>query len=196
MSLDPQAFSPVGATTATGMLLPGATNATLANHPVDPSNFADRRVAARLPFNRGAGSFSSVYDVAAPQEFRSLGEVAAELRARRNQVARTITNQDIDRVNQQPGVTVGGTTGAAVNASSPSHQPGASEMPTVSAPTPAPEPLPEPSREMAQVTTPTEDTVEQPAEDSNQLPMSSSSLPLLALFGLLSGAAGILWRRQ
>ncbi len=68
-------------------------------------------------FDRGAAQFVSAYDIGAPQPVGSLGEMARQWRQQRQaQNARTYTNEDINRLEQQYGPPAGGASATAVNA--------------------------------------------------------------------------------
>jgi hypothetical protein len=213
--------SPVGASAATAGLLPGATNSTVANYP-DVLSAIDSRPRGVLPFDRGAGDFSSVYDVAAAQDDRPVAEIARTYKTNRPQVARVITNADIARLNQEPGLAVpGGVSGNAVGAGT-SQQPMAQTSPMsgmtspaepqTTAPTQAgvaAETTPEPPVQMAQNTPPANEPAppnqssaaaqnqNAPAEkaSASRLPSTGTALPILAVMGLLAGVAGIIARR-
>ncbi len=137
--------SPAGATNATGNNPAGATNATINNvTPVAGSTqmsvqyslpypsvvgvggqyapegavaVTPSGVSTQLPyFDRGAARFSSTYDIGTAQPTTSLGEVAREWRQKKEaQNARTFTNEDINRIDQQYGPPTGGTSATAVN---------------------------------------------------------------------------------
>ncbi|MGZ4812994.1 MAG: hypothetical protein ACXVZI_09515 [Terriglobales bacterium] len=169
-------------------------------------------------FDRGVGSGSSLV-AGGNLDGRSLGEVARE---NRQQVAganaHTYTNQDIDRINAQPGTNVGGLSGAAVgagNATGTQQQNG--NMPAVSQPITSPAPAPgvsqpvppsnsTPPRDQSQVGSPGGTQMAQAIVPSNpadqdqspanngRLPASGSILPLTALVGFLAAGAGLLSR--
>jgi hypothetical protein len=171
------------------------------------------------PFDRGVGLGSSLV-AGGNLNGRSLGEIARE---NRQQVAganaHTYTNQDIDRINAQPGTNVGGLSGAAVgagNATRTQQQNG--NMPVVSQPTATPAPTPGVSQpippanstpprdqseavspggtQMAQVNVPANpaDQDQQAPANNGRLPASGSILPLMAVVGFLAAGAGLLSR--
>jgi hypothetical protein len=112
-------------------------------------------------FDRGVGSGSSVSTGG-----KSLGELARENRQREAGAnARVYTNQDIDRINQQPATQVGGMAGAAVgagNATGAQPQPHSGNMPVVAQPSTNP---------------PSNPGVSQPVPPSNAPPDQSQAIP-------------------
>jgi hypothetical protein len=93
-------------------------------------------------FDRGVGSGSSVGT--SDTGGKSLGDLARENRQHEAGVnARVYTNQDIERINQQPAAQVGGMAGAAVgagNATGQQQQPASDNMPAVAQPSTNPPP--------------------------------------------------------
>ncbi len=89
-----------------------------ATFPASAVSNARSGVSSRLPyFDRGAAQFVSVYDMGSPQTTMSLGELAREWRQKKQSLnARTFTNEDINRIDQQYGPPTGGITATAVNA--------------------------------------------------------------------------------
>ncbi len=171
--------------------------------------------------DRGVGSGTAT--VAGSAGGTPLGDMARENRQHNAaQNAHTYTNADIQRINQQPAVTVGGMTGAAIGNGGATAQP-ANNPPAVSQPagsTPSSNPgvstpvppannppetssmTPSPSRnqpvQMAQANPPANPAQEtqsaQPARRGRQLPRSGSVLPLVALVGFAATAAGLMAR--
>ncbi len=130
--------SSVGATNATAGNVAGATNATMSSGPpvmnvvqspsqaVSPSEYSASPTASepgsistRLNiFDRGAAQFDSVYNISTPSDI-SVGQVAREWRQRKAATnARTFTNEDINRIEQQYGPPGGGMSSTAVSAGS------------------------------------------------------------------------------
>ncbi len=119
---------PENTTTSTGATGVTALPTTTAGTPVLVLN--NRRY-----FDLGVGTPTAV-GAFGNTGGKSLGEIAREMRQREATAnAHVYTNQDIQRINQQPGVVIGGMSGAAVGAGTAT-QPGASSnMPAVSQPT-------------------------------------------------------------
>ncbi len=93
-----------------------------------------------LPLDLGVGTPTAV-GAFGNTGGRSLGEIAREMRSREAGAnAHVYTNQDIQRINQQPAVTIGGMSGAAVGAGNATQQQPSGNMPVVSQPTTNPQP--------------------------------------------------------
>jgi hypothetical protein len=112
----------------------GATTGTGAGTPIVIMN------NTRL-FDRGVGSGASLV-AGGNSDGRTLGEIARGNRQREAGAnARVYTNQDIDRINQQPGTQIGGISGTTVGAGTATGaqpQPPSGAMPIVSQPSPTP----------------------------------------------------------
>jgi hypothetical protein len=142
-------------------------------------------------FDRGVGSGSSLV-AGADTGGRSLGEIARENRQHEAGLnAHLYTNDDINRINAQPGTTVGGMSGAAVGAGNPQQQPVTNNPPAVAQPSTNPAPNPG----VSQPVPPTSNTPpldQSQTEQRQQLPGSGSILPLMAAVGVLATGAGLL----
>ncbi len=243
--------SPMGASNATANNIAGATNATFAPPVVsaaptqveyvtpypsvvgagssyasemNPAN-APSGVATRLQgFDRGAGQFNSVYDLGAQPE-ASLGELAREWRQKKAALnARTYTNEDINRIQQQNAG--GGLSGTAVNAGNSTNAPatpgqpgsniGAPAAPSTATPEnaappqPPAQPAPPPpqaavqqqpmgsqgqqSPNVQEQTAP--EAQNQAAQGGKELPGTASPLPALLLLGVGAGSIGFMTRRK
>jgi hypothetical protein len=172
----------VGASNATPGNTAGAANST-ATMPVPPRILttvpqfsgitvtpapAETTGAASATFNAGIGVGSGMSVGASDNTGgKSLGELARENRQREAGVnARTYTNQDIERINQQPAMQVGGMAGVAVGAGTAAgeqQQSPSVNMPVVSQPTTNP-----PSSSPG---------VSQPVPSSNAQPDQSQAVP-------------------
>ncbi len=194
--------SPVGATNATANNIAGATNATITPPVVSaspsvveyvspyptlvgagseygtvqaPAASAPSGVSTRLAmFDRGAAQFNSAYEIGVPQPDMSLGEVAREWRQKKATTnARTYTNEDINRIQQQYGPPGGGVSGTAVNAGTSTTQPATSNEPasSVGAPAPPPTTTPEnaPPAQPAPATPPPQASAPQPPPQQSAL---------------------------
>ncbi len=175
-----------------------------------------------LLFDRGVGPGSTLV-AGGNTGGKSLGEIARDYRQREATMnAHVYTNQDIQRLNQQPGVTVGGMTGAAVNAGNAAQPQPSGNAPAVSQPTPAqpqnpgvsqpvppasnpPQsrlvpPMSESNQQMAQATPPpnpaeqNQTATPTPQHKQRTLPGGGSILPLVGLVGFLAAGAGLLSR--
>ncbi|MGI9103329.1 MAG: hypothetical protein ACR2IF_12900 [Terriglobales bacterium] len=207
--------------------VPGASTLTYATPGAGATGPYNTGVGIMVPggatvsyVDRGVGSGAAT--VAGDTGGLSLDEMARDSRQHGAQNARVYTNSDIQRINQQPGVTVGGMTGAAMGAGNsgvpqPSNnmpvvsQPAGSTMPSnpgVSTPVPPSSNPPEQSSiasptsnepvQMAQARPPAgQESAGQPAQQGSsrrgrQLPSSGSVLPLMAVVGFAAAAAGLL----
>lgn len=86
------------------------------------------------PFDRGVGP-GDMLVTGGSTEGKSLAEIARENRQRESAAnARVYTNDDINRINIQPGVTLGGMSGAAIGAGNATQQPPSGGMPVVAQP--------------------------------------------------------------
>lgn len=219
--------TPVGATNATAGLETGANNSTLDHVPASEGTTGTQAVVANPPsasltaadagqlsdFNAGVGVASGRPDGLSPLPAgRSLGEIAREYRARKQQAQnqRTLTNSDLAKLPGNDVSTVGGITGAATLSPTDQQQP-ATSQPSIAAPQrPAapqpheptsvlPESLPK-SHEIARTTTPPSSFTESPKTETPApavpLPGSASPLPLVALVGGALGVTGLLIRRR
>jgi hypothetical protein len=158
------------------------------NYPPPYSSEAAVETSGR-PINDMAPSYAGgAAAPAAPP--MSLGEVAAQYKTNRSPSARSFTNTDAERLANR--ITIGGTS-VTVNAApvapvtpveapktEPPPQSATENQPAATAP-PAPQPRPE-----------------QPAERQSidQLPATSTLLPILGLAGILSGGIGLLVRKK
>ena len=237
--------SPVGATNATANNVAGASNSTLDNVPPEANStqmwveyshpyptvvgaggqYASPTASApaRSPyFDRGAGQFVSAYDIGAPQPSASLGQVARQFRQQRQvQNARTFTNQDVDRIDQQYGPPTGGVSATAVNAgasttgetaaaappeanvgtgATPAQPPPPPQQARVEYPQPAPPSAPAQANAAGAQLPPASSTSN--ANEPNQtgsrrnLPVTASHLPSLLLVGASVFLVGMLLRRR
>ncbi len=174
-------------------------------------------------FDFGMAPISGVVDGVA--ERRSVAEVAAAYRRRgQAEIARSYTNEDINRLNPPTGASVGGggVAGAAAGAGAPAERAQPSQPSgAVAAPTgpaqaapgsqPTTERPPAPPSQRVQPEPPQEQARSRPPEPQGQapaqgeqargtasegrLPASSSSLPLLAVLGFMAAAVGLLTRK-
>ncbi len=138
-------------------------------------------VNGRAAFDRGVGS-GAVVGAFDNTGGRSLGEIAREMRQKDATAnARTYTNQDIERINQQPGVTVGGMSGAAVGAGNAAQQPPSSNnMPVVSQPAnPQPANPQPPNQGVSQPVpqNPPQSQINQPATGEQRREMAQANPP-------------------
>src|SRR5688572_10292006 len=132
VTLDAPAADPVGASNATGNLAAGASNATLGQPNVSSAGMAIDQAEANTPsgFDRGPGAEGGV---GAGVDMGSGGSVSvaqAAMRARgtRGQTAaRVYTNEDVERLNQQPGFRSGDQTEREDALASAAAQPGQPE---------------------------------------------------------------------
>lgn len=123
-------FSTAGAVTETVLPQQGAApgGTASAGGPVVVMNNAPL-------FDRGVGATGTLV-AGGDTGGRSLGEIARENRQREAGAnAHVYTNQDIQRINQQPQTQIGGMTGAAVGAGNATQAQPSSNMPMVSQPT-------------------------------------------------------------
>ncbi len=120
-------------------------------------------------FDRGVGSGTSLV-AGGNTGGKSLGEIAREYRQRDATMnAHVYTNQDIQRINQQPGVTVGGMTGAAVNAGNASQAQPSANPPAVSQPTTNQPQTPGVSQPVPPTSNPPQSQVIPPAQSNQQI---------------------------
>ena len=203
----------------------GPMAATGVSTTVTPAQGATTVIVSKPPeFNRGVGS-SGAAAVAANTGGKSLAEAARQARQPEKAAnARLYTNQDIERMNQQSGVQVGGMAGAAVGAGNATgaQQPSSGSMPAVAQPPTNPpanpgvsqptEPTSKPpdqsqampprntSTQIAQASAPPSRADQMapatPAPPPSQrlLPSAGSVLPVMALLGFLAAGAGLLAR--
>ncbi len=233
--------SPVGATNTTANNIAGASNATVVPPVVSAAPTQVEYVspyptvvgagssyalgtpatvpgggAARLQvFDRGAGQFNSAYDIGTLPPDVSLGEVAREWRQKKaTQNARTYTNEDIIRIQQQLGPPGGGLSGTAVSAGTSATSPTTTAQPASNIgapstqpaqPTPPPQPSAPPPEQAAaqsssgqaqQAANPQEQTAVPNQAGHAELPETASPLPALLLLGIAAGTVGLAVRRK
>jgi hypothetical protein len=222
VTLDAPAADPVGASNATGNLTAGASNATLAQPNVSSAGMAIDQAEANTPagFDPGPGAEGGVgaaVDTGSGGSL-SVAQAAMRMRGTRGQTtARVYTNEDIERLNQQPGFRSGDQTEREDALASAAAQPGQPETAGQGVTPMAPESEGQPIAEQGAGqsagvsqgrvvtdtrqtrtrgtagTMPQEPTAEPRGEagDRDELPASASPLPLMALLGLLLAGGGI-----
>jgi len=189
-------FSTVGAAVTQtlppqeGLGISAASSATGASGAGQPVMIVNNSVL----FDRGVGSNGLV--VGGGTDGRSLGEIARENRQHEAGAnAHLYTNDDINRINAQPATTVGGMSGAAVGAGNPpQQQPIYSNPPAVAQPSTAPPAANPPANPgVSQPVPPAGNTPPDESQtEQRQLPGSGSTLPLMAVMGVLATGAGLL----